>query len=162
MMGAALAFAPRMRVVAGQAVADQDPGVVVAQHAPHDLLAAVVNRVQGQLRVREDPQPGALATQPPAGLVGMDHGAVAHRLLQLLVRPLQLPGDPHQGLAQAAGGEAQAEEVAQDPADPAQRQLVVLVQTRGQRQGIARIGGRESGDIGIEQVQLVAQGIVLL
>jgi len=77
MMGAALALAAGMRVIAGQAVGDKDTLVVVAKRSANDFAAAVADDVERRCRVGEVPQPGALSVQPPTGLVGVDCWALA-------------------------------------------------------------------------------------
>ena len=71
--------------------------------------AAGADGVERRLRGGEDPQPVADGTDPPAGLVGNDHGTVAHLLAQQPVERRRVAGDPMQQVHQTARGYLQAE-----------------------------------------------------
>jgi len=153
-MGEASALAPRMRIVTGQTIADQDARIVVPQEAADDLLAAVIDGEERVLRRGKDPGKGVAAPQPPAGLIGVDRRTLAHGPDELDKRRLQLSGHPGQGVREPARSQAQpelAQHVARLPGrDP---ELFVEIGREAQRAGAqvrpGRPGrGRDLGGMG--------------
>src|SRR5688572_18720587 len=66
-------------VINGQAIADQDSGKVLSQHADgYGGRTALNDDVKGQHRGREHPQPPSRSTDPPTGFIGMQHRTLAH------------------------------------------------------------------------------------
>ena len=86
------------------AVAFQHAGVALAEDRRRVLVAvAWGDPVDRDLRADEGPQPRSCATDPPAGLVGRDHGTGPHAHGQRLVGGLGTAGGPSHRLDDPPG-----------------------------------------------------------
>src|SRR4029450_4317914 len=78
------------------------------------------NPVDRDLRADEGPQPRLAAADPPAGLIGRDHGTGPHARGQRLVGGLHTAGGPGHRLDDPTGSDRDAE-LAEQRRDPAGR-----------------------------------------
>jgi len=131
------------------AVAFQHAGVALAEDRRRVLVAATWgDPVDRDLRADEGPQPRSCATDPPAGLVGRDHGTGPHARGQRLVGGLRTAGGPSHRLDDPTGGDLDAE-LAQQRRDLAGRHAQPLAEPGRQRHRPGtKLGSRRAERVG--------------
>ena len=135
MMGVAFVLKGGGVVVNRQAVADQDAGEVGAEDFVDDVAAAALaHGIDGEARMGVDPQPPFGTADPPAGFVGVDGRSATDLGEQAVVGGLKFAGQTSAGLDQSAGGQRQAEQVAEDATGFSGGQTVLLVEVNGRGQ----------------------------
>ena len=134
-MGVAFVLKGRDPVVDRETVADENAGEAGAEDFVDDVTAAALaNDIDGETRMRVDPQPPFRTTDPPAGFVGVDGRRATDLGDQTVVGAVEFAGQAVAGLHQTAGGQRQTEQVLEDPTGFSGRQAVMLVEVDGRGQ----------------------------
>ena len=130
---------PRLRElpIRRPAVADQHAVVVSAEYRRRLREPPPrVNLIDRRLRCCEGPQPLQSPIDLPAGFVGGDDRASANNLAEGRIGRLGLARRAMQGAGDRAGGDRQAEAVAQESDDLAMRQPQLFVEDHDQGEGL--------------------------
>ena len=106
----------------GPAIAEQDAGKVRAERARRFRKAAAgFERVDRRVRASQKPRAEFMPADLPAGFIGSDHRTAADRGHTGRHRSARLARRPMDGVDQAAAGDGQAEAVAEQDHDRAER-----------------------------------------
>jgi hypothetical protein len=134
MVGVALLLTAPEELICGKTVTDENAFVVGAQHV-HDYVPSsrLVDAIESELGVGEDPEPVPGSANPPAGLVGVHHGALANQRRQLLIRRHQPFREPGLQVDQASRRELQGEVLVEHGARLRRGDAQALVQVRRER-----------------------------
>jgi hypothetical protein len=123
-------------IVGCETIGGEDPGEVRAQDVEDHITAAVdPDGVDGQVAMGKDPQPGSQRSDPPTGLIGVDHTALADRLQQLFVDGSCGASQRLVGLTPAAAADLQSKGIVEHFTDLAVGHPQAMLQIGGQRPG---------------------------